>query len=348
MDEIEEIFQTGITSAQAGNRRLAQACFKRVIRMEPRHEEAWLWLSQVLDDLDDIAYCLEAALAISPQNEKARLVLERVREGRTEPQRPAEWSALGDLLDLDLPRMLTPLPAPAAPESSAEVRRDWLAPWWQTGLFFLAVLVVLSLSFYLSVRPAGDAPATPGIAPTRNVALSQQHEREVVRAYFAELDAWRSPLRLAHDVYRGQSNQRVSLADQVAYTRALRDQVVVAREALQGLKPPPALAEAHWEYSEGLRLEQEGLDSLLDYFRTSQTSAARQATVDLQEAGTHLERAKAIWADYRQAAGLPEPTRLPTPTPRATPTYGPTPTMAPTFTPRPTNTPTPFPTQPIG
>src|SRR5512139_2229475 len=120
MDKLEELYVNGIASAKAGNYRLAQAFFKKVVRTNPHHEGAWLWLSEVLEDPDDIAYCLEAVLAINPNNEKARVGLDVVRDHRDKsgtPPRPKEWSPLAELRDMDLPTILaqTPSPTPPAP-----------------------------------------------------------------------------------------------------------------------------------------------------------------------------------------------------------------------------------------
>lgn len=356
MGQIEDLYLSGIASAKAGNYRLAQAFFKKVVQTNPRHEGAWMWLSEVLEDTEDIAYCLETALAINPHNEKARVALEVVRRRGAEsgrPPRPKEWSPLAELRDLELPKILAETPATVPPpppvplytptkESGEALRR--------AALFALAVLAVLSLAVFLSIRPV-EAPAPPSTAaapPTVDLALLRQQELESVQVYLRDFDALLGPLRLAHDVFNQQSNERVSLAEQVEHVGRLRVQVRAARVQMQKLAPPPLLSEAHQEYLQGLILEEEALDSLLRYFETSQAGYSNRATVKFQESKSHIDRAKATFAAYREWAGMPEPTRLPTPTPLRTPTYGRPPTATPTHPPFPTFTPTPPPTQPIG
>ena len=355
MGQIEDLYVSGIASAKAGNHRLAQAFFKKVVQTNPRHEGAWMWLSEVLEDPEDIAYCLEAALAINPHNEKARVALEVVRQrsaasGR--PPRPKEWSPLAELRDMELPKILAATPATVPPPPRVPLHvpvREPGAGLRRAALFALAVLAVLVLAVYMGIQTDGHRPepATPAPA-TVDPGKSRPQEREAVQVYLRDFDLLLGPLRLAHDVFHRESNERVSLAEQVQHVGRLRVQVRAARVQMQKLLPPALLNEAHQEYVQGLVLEEEALDSLLRYFETSQVGFSNQAAVKFQESKAHIDRAKATLAAYRQWAGMPEPTRLPTPTSARTPTYGPSPTVTPTYRPYPTFTPTPPPTQPIG
>lgn len=358
MDELEELYVNGIASAKAGNYRLAQAFFKKVVRTNPRHEGAWLWLSEVLEDPDDIAYCLETALAINPHNEKARVGLEVVRDHREKaerPPRPKEWSPLADLRDMDLPTILaqTPSPQPPAPVPLYVPVRDRYAAVQRALLFALAVLAVLALSVWLYVdtaRPQSPVAVLSTLVPTATVDLAslREQERLAVQAYFQQFDELLGPLRLAHDVFNQQSGVRVSVAEQVNHVGRLRIQIGATRARMGDMVPPALLADAHQEYVTGLVLEEEALDSLLQYIETSQNAYENQAAVKFQAASAHINRAKETFTAYREWAGVPEPTRLPTPTPIHTPTYGRPPTVTPTYPPINTPTPTPFPTQPIG
>jgi tetratricopeptide (TPR) repeat protein len=353
MDELEELYVSGIASAKAGNYRLAQAFFKKVVRTDPRHEGAWLWLSEVLEDPDDIAYCLETVLAINPNNEKARVGLDVVRDHRDKsgiPPKPKEWSPLAELRDMDLPTILAQTPSPTTPAPVpvyVPVRDPWGRIRWAT-FFAVAVLAVLILSVAFSLwREAPAGVRTPAV-PTIDPASLRAQEREAVQSYFRQFDELLGSLRLAHDVFNQQSNVRVSVAEQVDHVGRLKAQVETTHSKMQAMVPPTPLAEAHQEYVEGLTLEEEALDSLLRFIETSQNGYANRAAVKFQEAGAHMDRAKATFAAYREWAGAPEPTRLPTPTPLRTPTYGRPPTVTPTYPPIKTPTPTPFPTKKIG
>ncbi|GIV99503.1 hypothetical protein [Roseiflexus sp.] len=74
--EAAQLFVRGVAAARGGQRRLAAVLLSRVVQLDPQHEMGWLWLSGVLDDPKDIAFCLRSALAINPHNERARRGLE--------------------------------------------------------------------------------------------------------------------------------------------------------------------------------------------------------------------------------------------------------------------------------
>lgn len=67
-----QLFVRGVAAARGGQRRLAAVLLARVVQLDPQHEMGWLWLSGVLDDPKEIAFCLRSVLAINPQNERAR------------------------------------------------------------------------------------------------------------------------------------------------------------------------------------------------------------------------------------------------------------------------------------
>jgi hypothetical protein len=272
------------------------------------------------------------------------------REKSEQPPRPREWSPLAELRDMDLPTILaqTPSPTPPAEPTSVPVKGHSEAlP--RAAFFAAAVLAVLALSVWLSLSYT-DAPEASSSTPAPTAvdpAVQRQQELEAIRSYFRQFDALLGPLRLAHDIFNQESNVRVSVAEQVDHVGRLKEQIRTARERLQEIRPPALLAKAHGEYLQGLQLEEEALDSLLQFIETSQAGYSNRAAVQSQEAKAHIDRAKSILAAYREWAGMPEPTRLPTPTPIYTPTYGLPPTVTPTYPPIKTPTPTPFPTQPI-
>jgi len=70
--EAAQLFVRGVAAARGGQRRLAAVLLARVVQLDPQREMGWLWLSGVLDDPKEIAFCLRSVLAINPQNERAR------------------------------------------------------------------------------------------------------------------------------------------------------------------------------------------------------------------------------------------------------------------------------------
>ena len=96
-DETRQWFAEGIAHAQAGRREQARELLLRVVECDERNVSAWLWLSGLVDDLQDRRVALENVLAIDPDNAPARKGL--------------EW------LDRQTPQ---PLPAPESPATESE------------------------------------------------------------------------------------------------------------------------------------------------------------------------------------------------------------------------------------
>ncbi len=87
----------GIASAKAGRKEEAREALLQVIDLDERNEQAWLWLSAVVDSNEEREICLENVLAINPDNGRARAGLEWLRQSsppveasRPEPERELE------------------------------------------------------------------------------------------------------------------------------------------------------------------------------------------------------------------------------------------------------------------
>jgi tetratricopeptide (TPR) repeat protein len=78
------LLREAISSARSGNRSWAQECLGRILKMDPYSEEAWLWMSLVLETPGEKRFCLEKALGINPQSAQAQaglLYLEQQSRG---------------------------------------------------------------------------------------------------------------------------------------------------------------------------------------------------------------------------------------------------------------------------
>ncbi len=92
-DEARQWLTEGIARAKAGEREPARELLLRVVERDERNALAWLWLSGVVESLEDRRVALENVLAIEPENALARAGL--------------------DWLDQHLP---APVPSSAVPE----------------------------------------------------------------------------------------------------------------------------------------------------------------------------------------------------------------------------------------
>jgi HEAT repeat protein len=86
------LLEMGIAAARSGNRAEARMLLEGVTLQEPDNEEAFLWLSFVLDEPNLALRCLERVLEINPNNEQAKRGLAWLRsqqagKGDVLPQR---------------------------------------------------------------------------------------------------------------------------------------------------------------------------------------------------------------------------------------------------------------------
>lgn len=87
--EIERLLERGIEAAQAGEDERARDLLIHVIELDERNEDAWLWLSFVVDQIADQIVCLENILTINPNDQDAAEDLDRLlREGSIEAREP--------------------------------------------------------------------------------------------------------------------------------------------------------------------------------------------------------------------------------------------------------------------
>ncbi|MFO7170296.1 MAG: hypothetical protein DIU80_019900, partial [Chloroflexota bacterium] len=80
--------EQGAAALKAGDRARAQALLGEAIRLDPRNERAWLWMSGVVTSVAHRRQCLERVLAINPANEAARRGLANLGAAGTQQAAP--------------------------------------------------------------------------------------------------------------------------------------------------------------------------------------------------------------------------------------------------------------------
>ncbi len=83
-DRENPILREAVRQARAGNRVRARELFLAIVEEHPDHYVAWLWLVDLMDDLDDQIAALENALAVRPDLIQARARLEHLKRQREE------------------------------------------------------------------------------------------------------------------------------------------------------------------------------------------------------------------------------------------------------------------------
>jgi hypothetical protein len=150
MTEVSTLVQQGIAAVKSGRRDEARQLLMRAVEMDDHDEQAWLWLSDVADGIEDQIICLENVLVINPASTAAERGLRQLRAKlppAPEPARPEVEPPADPGEDIALP--LQPAAAPVAMEVEApeEVRfvRDFDTR--PQGLMSLIASWIAALSF---------------------------------------------------------------------------------------------------------------------------------------------------------------------------------------------------------
>jgi len=321
--EAARLYERGVAAARGGQRRVAAGLLARAVQLDPRHELAWLWLSGVLDDPSEIAFCLRAVLSINAHNQRARDGLAWLEQRALVPAQPAPFPAI------------EPVPAHPLDDETDESRQarhegeSWWVNWrrarrdmsrvrlvfWSIPLLLLLLTLGLNLMLRNAVArndtlvqaaarpPAADAtPATPAPAPILQAELPPAQYAQAL-AYLSAIDEPRAQLRAAVDAYRAATSQPGgSSVAHASAARRLRDSIEEASAALDALTPPAALAQAHADYLAGLELERAALGDMLEFYGSFKISIANRATLRLEDAGKYIQRARARFDTYRSRA----------------------------------------------
>ncbi|MCB9437035.1 MAG: hypothetical protein H6673_08580 [Anaerolineales bacterium] len=70
-EQAQQYLQQGVALAKAGQRDQAFGVLQQAVRLDPRNETIWLWLSSVARNDQERVFCLRQILAINPQNDLA-------------------------------------------------------------------------------------------------------------------------------------------------------------------------------------------------------------------------------------------------------------------------------------
>ena len=80
------LLQQAMSAVRAGHELTARDIFLEVVEINPRNETAWMWLTGLLDDLDDCIYACEQVLKINPKNVNVNQYLGQLLERRKKQQ----------------------------------------------------------------------------------------------------------------------------------------------------------------------------------------------------------------------------------------------------------------------
>ena len=104
---MDNLLQQGIAAAKAGEKEKAYQILSRATQDSASAEQAWLWLSSVLEQDSERLFCLDNVLHINPNNEPAKRGSTFLRQKGIFPSAPTPPKARSS-------ELTKPPPAPAA------------------------------------------------------------------------------------------------------------------------------------------------------------------------------------------------------------------------------------------
>lgn len=316
--EAQRLYERGLAAARGGQRRIAAGLLTKAVQLDPRHEQAWLWLSGVLDEPRDVEFCLQSALKINPHNQQARKGLAWIQQQQTKP---------ASVTTPKPPSGLQQISIPTAEERAAEIAPTAEKAWWQEwrdsersgkvvrvvslvalilAISFTAVMLSVAKAQPLPTIPAGlDVAINDQSDPQAVVAASEMNQVELLR-YLSQVGEIRQRLDQAVTTYRATSDTSTVATEQIEAAKIYRDVVRQAYTDLERVKAPDILAEIHNEYKQGLQLEQAAFDDILEYYTNYNVAIANRAALRLQEADGHFQRAIGGLEAYNQELSNPQ------------------------------------------
>ena len=257
---ISESLREAITAVQSGNRNEAQELLLALVREDPRNEMAWLWLSDVMDNVDDRIIALENAIAINPQRTQTHKRLAQVRQEAGVPvngdnEESGVWEngrrqeTYRDLI------------------CQVQHAPDDAAAWF--GLSQLVDSVEDEIIFLERVVKHNPAHNEARVRLTQ-LQLAQQDNIALAKAYEAQND-----LAQAAHVYKLALNQVKSAVDQTIAKKRLRETRRLHRLYRQQKFIPPQEPEQNYALAQGRAFEEKGeWEQAIAAYRTAAESAS--------------------------------------------------------------------------
>lgn len=129
---VDGMVREGISAYRAGRKDEARALLLRAVEIDQFNEQAWLWLSAVVESVDEQRTCLENVLTINPNNERAKQGLQMLSQKSGSAVSSKNASAQADDVLASASFTVTPPPPQANPfsvdEDELPTSIEWDAP----------------------------------------------------------------------------------------------------------------------------------------------------------------------------------------------------------------------------
>ncbi len=90
--ESDLLYRQGVAALRDGDTVTARAKLMQAVRLDRTHEQAWMWLSAVVETDEEKITCLQNALTLNPGNDAARRGLEKLGAGDAIDTGPSGYS----------------------------------------------------------------------------------------------------------------------------------------------------------------------------------------------------------------------------------------------------------------
>ncbi|MEO8607950.1 MAG: hypothetical protein ABI690_08720 [Chloroflexota bacterium] len=177
---VDGMVREGISAYRAGRKDEARALLLRAVEIDQYNEQAWLWLSAVVESVEEQQTCLENVLTINPNNDRAKQGLTMLTQKAAAPP-PTAKSAATQADDVLAGSSFTPTTIPSPDMFGVDYdEADELPP---------------SLEWNAPPPAAPPPPPPPAVAPpTATSSASSTHHVDEPSA--AEYDDWVNNLKL--------------------------------------------------------------------------------------------------------------------------------------------------------
>lgn len=97
MANVEGMVNEAIRAYKSGKKDEAQALLVKATELDENSEKAWMWLSAVVESIDDQMVCLENVLVINPDNKDARRGLDILKKkAASQPKAPNPFTNVSE------------------------------------------------------------------------------------------------------------------------------------------------------------------------------------------------------------------------------------------------------------
>lgn len=153
MSDVKGMVDSAVAALKAGKKSEARTTLTQAVDLDPKNEQAWLYLSALVPSLEEQEICLENVLTINPGNDRAKKALDIVLDKQGKP-----------------PRSAAPPPAPAPPPPAPAADSGWDSVNSGSGGGGWGDIDVANWDDLVSSVTPSDPPPTPSPAPVTTPA----------------------------------------------------------------------------------------------------------------------------------------------------------------------------------